>query len=109
MRDAFGRHGYVWEGLGEAGRGFVKLGLLLVVIGVGTLVARYAYTEYEITTQCTMILGTRVCGSQATQPAPAPAPAPAPVVQYTYSAQCASEYGATYAYQTTPGGHCVAQ
>jgi hypothetical protein len=61
MRDAFGRHGYVWEGLGESGKGFAKLAVLLVIIAIGAFFAHWAYTEYYITTHCTMVLGTRVC------------------------------------------------
>lgn len=41
-----------------------SLGRLLTVlgiVGVGYFVVRWAYTEYWITTHCTMVLGTRVC------------------------------------------------
>jgi hypothetical protein len=34
---------------------------VIVVAVVGYFVARWAFTEYWITTHCTMVLGTRVC------------------------------------------------
>jgi hypothetical protein len=33
----------------------------IVLVVVLLFVARWAYTEYYITTHCTMVLGTRVC------------------------------------------------
>lgn len=58
---AFGRNGYVREGLTDSVPGFVKALLIIVAVIVGAFLAKWAYTEYYITTHCTMVLGTRVC------------------------------------------------
>lgn len=58
---AFGRDGYLLEGLADASRGFSKLSLIILAVIVGVFIAKWAYTEYYVTTHCTMVLGTRVC------------------------------------------------
>jgi len=58
---AWGRDGYVLEGLADAGRGFAKLLVVVAVVAIVAFAARWAFTEYWITTHCTMVLGTRVC------------------------------------------------
>jgi hypothetical protein len=58
---AWGRDGYVLEGLADACRGFGKFLIIGALVLVVAFVMRWAYIEYYIATHCTMVLGTRVC------------------------------------------------
>ena len=60
---AFGKAGYVQEGLSESVPGFVKALLIIVAVIVGAFLAKWAYTKNHITTHWTTVLGTRVCQS----------------------------------------------
>jgi hypothetical protein len=61
LKEAFGRGGYVWEGLADAIPGLVKVLGIIGLVLIAWFIFRWAYTEYYITTHCTMVLGTRVC------------------------------------------------
>jgi hypothetical protein len=43
LKDAFGRNGYVWEGLGDAGRGFGKVVAAVLLIVAALLVLTVAW------------------------------------------------------------------
>lgn len=62
---AWGKDGYVREGLAEAthgiGRVLFKVAMVVIIVVGGYLLVKWALTEYYITTHCTTVAGTRVC------------------------------------------------